>query len=550
MQTIRQFAFLTAGAASTFLWSNPADACGGFFCGAQQPVIQTGEQIVFAVDHVADTVQAVIQISYSGNADDFAWLLPLQSNPTTIGIGSNRGFNVLAASTQPRFTPTFEFSPSCNQPRAGGLQDAGLVQNVDSAVSADAGGAVTVLQQSQVGPYDTVVIDGDDPQAVRQWLETNEYNVTDTMMDAVVPYITKGDVLLALKLQKNATIGAIQPIALTMQGAEVCIPIRLTAIAAQSDMDITAYVLSNRGRAVPSNYFHVRPNFARIDWTRSGANYRQLIGAATDEAGGNAFTTEFAGSAAVVQNNPIYRDGQWDVSQVARTTNLGDLMLALNGAGFFSRAELQSILRSAIPDTLLESNGASVGLFWQCPTCELETLQGIAFDPAGVVDAIESRIIEPDRSMQRMVDTYRYLTRLYTLLSPEEMTVDPVFTFDDSLGDVSNQHTATVVTQCKSDGSWASAFVRLEDGTTYSLGSDGRLTTELQSNLPATLVVEQLETGVIIRDNRKMIDDLATAKPALSRGCGCDASGASTEFAGLGLLVVLGAAMQFARRRG
>jgi hypothetical protein len=34
-----------------------------------------------------------------------------------------------------------------------------------------------------------------------------------------------------------------------------------------------------------------------------------------------------------------------------------------------------------------------------------------------------------------------YLTRLTTVLSPEEMTIDPVFDYDSSLPDVDNNHT-------------------------------------------------------------------------------------------------------------
>jgi hypothetical protein len=45
-----------------------------------------------------------------------------------------------------------------------------------------------------------------------------------------------------------------------------------------------------------------------------------------------------------------------------------------------------------------------------------------------------------DESLRLLMQQYPYLTRLLTLISPEEMTVDPLFELDASLRDVSNVH--------------------------------------------------------------------------------------------------------------
>ncbi len=57
-----------------------AEACGGFFCG-QQPVDQTAERVVFAVDRENNTTDMIVQISYQGAASNFAWVVPLGSVP-------------------------------------------------------------------------------------------------------------------------------------------------------------------------------------------------------------------------------------------------------------------------------------------------------------------------------------------------------------------------------------------------------------------------------------------------------------------------------------
>lgn len=67
-----------ASAVGSTLIAHEARACGGFFCG-QQPVDQTAERILFEVG--PDSVTMTSQISYSGDAADFAWVLPLGSVP-------------------------------------------------------------------------------------------------------------------------------------------------------------------------------------------------------------------------------------------------------------------------------------------------------------------------------------------------------------------------------------------------------------------------------------------------------------------------------------
>src|SRR5262245_4454207 len=71
----------------------PASACGGLFCN-NVPVVQTGEEIVFVEDQAANTVEATIAIRYQGAAPDFAWLLPLVSEPVDTQVGSSFTFQI------------------------------------------------------------------------------------------------------------------------------------------------------------------------------------------------------------------------------------------------------------------------------------------------------------------------------------------------------------------------------------------------------------------------------------------------------------------------
>ena len=53
-----------------------------------------------------------MQIFYTGPADRFSWVVPVDSEPT-LGVGSNSVFSVLQSATQPRFGLTWEEAGTC-----------------------------------------------------------------------------------------------------------------------------------------------------------------------------------------------------------------------------------------------------------------------------------------------------------------------------------------------------------------------------------------------------------------------------------------------------
>ena len=80
-----------------------AEACGGMFCdGGPQPmpVDQTGENILFVWQ--GDTIEAHIQIQYTGEAAQFGWVIPLQSVPE-FEVGSQPLFDALLAASVPTY---------------------------------------------------------------------------------------------------------------------------------------------------------------------------------------------------------------------------------------------------------------------------------------------------------------------------------------------------------------------------------------------------------------------------------------------------------------
>src|SRR5438094_10653658 len=82
-------------AVAAFASASAAYACGGFFCGGT-PIDQSSERIVFAMRE--GSVEAHVQISYTGAAQSFSWVVPVEAKPS-LSIGSPRFFSWLDSQT-------------------------------------------------------------------------------------------------------------------------------------------------------------------------------------------------------------------------------------------------------------------------------------------------------------------------------------------------------------------------------------------------------------------------------------------------------------------
>jgi hypothetical protein len=439
---------LTAGS----LVPATALACGGFFCNQNQPVNQAAESIIFA-DNGDGTTTAVIQIQYQGPSESFSWLLPISSVPdadTGIGVASNLALQRLQSATNPSYSLTTRVEGTCksegNFSGSGGSgSNAGGFPVGPGAPTSD-GGGVTVEASGIVGAFEYTVISLDDSlsdpaDAAVEWLGMNGYDVPSGAPALLRPYLEDGLYLLALKLTKGADSGSIRPIVLTYEGSEGSIPVKLTAVAANDDMGVLTWVLGE-SPAVPKNYLSLELNEARINWFNAASTYNAVVIEAANDAQGQGFVTEFAGSTETL-------------ASVVWTSNddLGWMSFQSNVYSSFAELFNQAYGQYGTYDGFWDATRTAVTLptglafedFKLCPNCYADQ---VTFSPAGYVAELERSVIRPMKRVQDLIDAHPTLTRMYTTLSAEEMTVDPIFTFNADAAEVSNIHTAERVIEC------------------------------------------------------------------------------------------------------
>ena len=444
----------------------PARACGGFFC-SRAPVDQSGETVVYGME--ADgTVTMSVQIQYQGNDEDFAWILPVVAPPSEISVGSEALFDQLRLATNPIFTwesrtegtcrpyPTCYYGDyahsgggGCGMSAAspsewsGGYVDAGAGtsrEELPPPMRMDMG--VTVYGEDIVGPYDTVVLGAASAAEVVMWLQAHDYDVPEQSAPLLEPYAEAGHVFVALRLSANRVTGVLRPLTMRIPSSEACLPIRLTQIASVPGMPITLFFLGRHGAAA-RNFSSVMVDTTDPAFWNGTRTWADAVGEAVDAYDGLAFSTDYSGpTPAVSLTLP-------PVADLATTSDAAVFLSELRARGYVGDQILLELF-----ERFIEPPGASdAQTYYNCladgsiSTCG----EPARFDPAGLATAITEQIVTPRERAQEMVYRHGHLTRLFTRMDPEQMTMDPVFFEGPEVPDVSNVHEATLVTECSNE---------------------------------------------------------------------------------------------------
>jgi hypothetical protein len=465
MRRVRSVSFVL-GLAAALGAGRQAQACGGLFCNQPPnpfdppPVAQTAENVLFAMQKDAAGVthlEAHVQIFYAGPADRFSWVVPVDNMPE-LDVGTNRLFTVLDPATRPQFNLDWKEEGTCKVVQAPPQESTGGSSGqarADAAAAAADGGAappqVEVSFRGDVGPYDAAVIrsaNANDSKPLKDWLQTNKYYLSDEGGKLIDDYVKEGKYFVAIRLINGHTVNEIQPLVMRFDGPSPCIPLRLTAIAAINDLRINLWVLADN-RVVPQNYLELVVNPARIDWFGGGGNYDDLVKEAANQAGGNAFVTDYVGPASAM-NGQIYA-GRYDTNRIALALTPPDAMNEITAQGYPRDAALLEILRKDIPEPqALKDRGVSELQFYnqlaQYWATDRKTFA--PFDARTLAADVNARLVQPLVKAQALFNGYAKLTRLTTFISPDEMTSDPLFMTNSTLPEVPLVRSATAVLMC------------------------------------------------------------------------------------------------------
>ena len=464
-------AFLTASlsvsvlAGLAALTPTEAQACGGTFCEAGptvMPVDQTGENILFVRDGAF--IETHIQIQYEGDPETFAWVIPVMTEPE-IQVGSQALFDNLLASTVPNFGTSTSFDCTDNGddgPRFGcgvpfETEDLGSANDGwgdETGGEGDGGdGGPDILQRGTAGAFEYVILSGGTIDGVVTWLDDNGFAQDDDAPPILEHYLDQDFVFVAVKLQSGAGVEEIQPLVVRYEAEVECFPLILTSIAAVDNMAIRAFFAGD-ARAVPTNFALVEPNWALLDWANFGANYLELVTMAIDEAPqGHGWVTEYADTMNVVPSQNLlgptwssFAFAEADITSVVDILENQNLMSCNTSQGCqYWHPLVEPLLNQFIP----VPEGVSSDAFYSCLECHDALLDSENWDPQAFADTFAERIVEPGKRAEEIIEDYPFLTRMFTTISPHEMTEDPLFHQNEEMGTYTPPGVAVTHIECE-----------------------------------------------------------------------------------------------------
>jgi hypothetical protein len=274
-----------------------ASACGGCFGPIGQPTVVTRHQMVVSISATQTTLWD--QIEYAGEPEDFVWVLPVRGG-VGVELAENAFFEAFEANTQIQL----QAPPPPQACGSGGLAFA----RGDAAPEDD--GTVVVYHQASIGPYETVTIGSEDPNALLAWLTERDYTVSDDILPTIAHYTDQGMNFAVLRLAPNAGVNQMQPVRVTMAGLNPVFPLRMVAAGASGSVGLELFVVAE-GRYEAGNFANAEVDRGRLsyNWTTNAFNYDQLRLEAGATDGGRVWVTEYASNEATY-NLPYYT--AWD----------------------------------------------------------------------------------------------------------------------------------------------------------------------------------------------------------------------------------------------
>jgi hypothetical protein len=290
---------MAAGGALVAVLSQGADAhaCGGCFHPAteSQSTVVTAHRMAFALS----TVQSVLwdQIKYAGSPKDFAWVLPVKGN-AVLELSTDAWFETLDAAT----TAQVNSPPvSCGSAPSSGCNLAcfGSASAIDRAGGTGSSGGgtppVTITHEGTVGPYETVTLHANVPNALPSWLASHGYAVPADVAPVVDAYTSEGFDFIALRLLPGAGVELMKPVRVVTAGLSAALPLRMVAAGTGASVAITLFVIGE-GRWEAQNFPNgvVDPNALTWDFTSQSSNYATARLALLAQAAGRTWNTAFA----------------------------------------------------------------------------------------------------------------------------------------------------------------------------------------------------------------------------------------------------------------
>ncbi|MFD7257665.1 DUF2330 domain-containing protein [Streptomyces sp. NPDC059874] len=221
---------------------SPAYACG---CGAMVPHGQSRigvDRETSVVRWDGRTEQIVMRFTVRGDAERAAWIMPVPGR-ATVQLGDGKLFDELVEQTRPQHKTRHYFWPRDRDwPFSSNITD-----GAGAALPGAGDPAVGVVGRERLGDFDVARLTATDPDALKDWLESNGFTLPDRLATEVKPYVDQKWEYVAVRLAPRAPgkklRGELDPLRIRFDSDRLVYPMRLSRMA-KTPQSLGLYVLA------------------------------------------------------------------------------------------------------------------------------------------------------------------------------------------------------------------------------------------------------------------------------------------------------------------
>ena len=214
-------------------------ADGGFFFPLYRDMYEPNQLAMIVFDDMVEKI--IFQIDYEGDAEDFAWVVPVPGYPKLFSVEDDI-FYELHKLTQPPPPSNFGCGWGAGVPTSG-LEDEG----------------VHVWEENQVGIYHTTTLSASDPSSLVDWLNDNGYAFPVEGQEILDYYVQQNWFFVAMKIQHEETMnssenytGAIQPIGIMFFSDDMIYPLKISTLSTSfGGTEVLIYAFSDERVTFP-----------------------------------------------------------------------------------------------------------------------------------------------------------------------------------------------------------------------------------------------------------------------------------------------------------
>jgi len=223
---------------ATFYLPSISLADGCLFTQLDRDIYEPNQLAMIVFDDMVEKI--IFQIDYAGDAEDFAWVIPVPGYPKLFPVEDEIFYELYQLT---KITPPSNFG--CGSGYLPG--------------SEGEDGEVHIWEENQVGIYQTATLSATDPNSLVGWLNDNGYAFPIEGQEILDYYVQKQWFFVAMKIQSDEIVnnseyytGAIQPMGIMFFSDEMVYPLKISSLSVPSwGTEVLVYAFSDKRVTFP-----------------------------------------------------------------------------------------------------------------------------------------------------------------------------------------------------------------------------------------------------------------------------------------------------------